>query len=786
MDVRRVIWLDEIPATADVPIGNKARTLGVLRRAGLPVPDGFCIPAPNNGREPSWEAILDAYRTLSQTGTPVTVRSSGLAEDGATASHAGQYETVLNVEGGEALKSAVERCRASAHSARVRSYRRRHRLADEGVGRLPVLVQRQLAPTVSGVLFTADPVTGERVTIIEAVRGLGAALLSGRATPARYRVAGDGAIQASADAQLLTAAQCRMLAALGRRIADLLGAEQDVEWALVGEEAFVLQARPIPPSTINVPLSAFWTRANVGEILPNVVTPLTWAVFRATLQGKPDLVWEQSEREDGAEAVRRVDGRVVIRLDALLDTFCYLPTVTPATMRQVLGVVIPDTAQPYTRPTGVKVRLAQALFWLDVWGFVPRLDRLVRRLPPLVSVPETVPELVTWTARCFQLHLKCTAYAVAAYGVVSVLLQRWAASQAETYLLHLRRSRTDTQTSAQGLALRQLAEEIRARPEVRALLTSELDDAREWQAWGEIEDGLSFQEKLGHFLEQHGARASDEFELAQPRWREDPTFVLTVLRGYLRAPETPPIEETFTGEKVEISTQLSPLRRRLLDRAVDAYTHNVALRESVKYRLIEGFAALRARFLDVGADLMKQDRLAAREEIFYLYPGEIQALQRGHSLSKAPVILIEQRKTERARWSASTPPALLLTDGLAVADDAAETLTGIGCSAGSAEGPARVIHRLIDAQALRPGEILVAPHTDPGWTPLFLTAGAVVTEIGGILSHAATVAREYGTPAVFNVPNVTQEIRTGDVVRVDGARGTVTVVSKVGLWDFAG
>lgn len=778
----RIYELDRVSLTLQSEVGTKAATLGTLRQADLSIPDGFCIPGTISEENLPWHEIFAAYQRLVLSGQPVAVRSSGVQEDSATASYAGQYETILNVKTSTALREAIEQCLASARSQRVQRYQQQHGLKNGS--RLGVLVQRQLTPAVSGVLFTADPVTGEPTTVIEAVSGLGESLVSGHAAPACYRVSRDGDVQMLTEQTWLNKAQCRALAKLGQEVVNVLGADQDVEWALVEGEFFVLQARPIVSPTLSASPISMWTRANVGEVLPDVVTPLTWAVFRATLQDQPDLVWDVTEAKTDQEGIRRLQGRVYLRLDALLDTFCYLPDVTPAIMQQVLGAPIPRTKRPYTRPEGLSVRSAQVLFWLDALGVVPRLRYLVRRLPSLTSVAEDISELMSWNARCFQLHLKCTAYTIGAYGVIAGLLRRGSAPDADAYLLHLLKSQDAVQTSIQGLTLWRLAANVQESPTLQALFASELDERALADKLQETRAGRTFWNMLQMFLESNGARAVGEFELAQPRWREDPSFVLTILRNYVTAQqvshkvdraETKQIEEQM---RARIRARLSPMRRHLLDRLVASYGRYVTLRENIKYRLIEGYAALRRLFLQIGTELLDQQVLVDVEDIFFLYPAEIQAFRHGQHSPTGAAGLIAERKRQHDRWSARDVPTLVLDGGQQVDELQADVLNGIGCSPGIAEGKARILHRPADAEQLQPGEILVAENTDPGWTPLFLTSRAIVTEIGGFLSHGATVAREYGVPAVFNVPGATQQIHTGDMLRVDGTRGRVSVISQ--------
>ncbi len=789
--VDSILWLDKISLDLRPWVGGKAAALGALRWAGLPVPDGFCITieVAQEGIDARWAAIVGAYRQLAPDSGAVVVRSSGVAEDSPEASFAGQYETVLNVRGVEALRSAIEQCWQAARSPRVRAYQARHGYEGDDK-RLPLLVQRQVSATVSGVLFTLDPVSGsDEEMLIEAVSGLGEALVSGHAVPTRYRVSRQGRVRALSSEELLTPVQCRALAELGARIERILGPGQDIEWAIVGEQIYVLQARPITRSGVSVPLSQLWTRANIGEVLPHVVTPLTWGIFRATLLNNPALAFgvSSSRRHEG-EGIRLLHGRAYVRLDSLLDSFCYLPAITPQVMRRVLGVNLPPVAESYTRPTGLFVRLAQGVFVLDAMRFLPRLSLMVGRLsPPPVAGPERLEELVTWTARCFQLHLKCTAYAIGAFGLLTHWLKRWMPAEAEILLPQILMGRENVQTATQGISLWRLAEQVRADAALLEVLASDLDWPSVVKRLADASGGPELLCAFHAFLQENGARAAGEFELAVPRWREDPAFVLEVLRKFLNAQqtETPPDALTMRryhrqGAIAHIQATLRPAQRWAFTRLLASYSSYTTMRENVKYRLIEGYALLRHVFLEIGTNLATMSMLGNADDAFFLTPPEAIALAAGDGDVQQKRDLIQARKEQHTRWESQIAPDLVVGDGREVVGPQGDGLTGIGCSPGTVEGVARVLSDISEADTLRPGEILVAPHTDPGWTPLFLICKAVVTEVGGFLSHGATVAREYGVPAVVNVQGATTWIKTGDLIQVDGTNGRIAVGDRSG------
>lgn len=783
-----VLWLDQVTLEQRSQVGGKAAALGTLRQAGLPVPDGFCIPievTPDN-LATCWVAIAAAYRRLALAGDTVIVRSSGVDEDSPEASFAGQYETVLDIHSAETLQSAIAHCWQAAQSFRVQTYLSHHKHKHDD-GRIALLVQRQVPAAVSGVLFTLDPVSGSAdEMLIEAVPGSGEGLVSGHVAPVRCRVSRQGHVHAPSSPALLSPEQCRALAELGAQIERILGAGQDIEWAIAGEHIYVLQARPITQSGAALPLSQFWTRANIGEVLPHVITPMTWAVFQATLLNDPAFMLAESGGEHDRGGVTRIYGRAYIRLDGILDSFCYLPLVTPQVMSQVLGVKLPPAAPTYTRPTGLPVRLAQAAFILDALGCLPRLSWMIKKLPsPPAAVPENLVSLVAWTTRCFQLHLKCTAYAIGAFGLLQHLLSRRPAGEAEALLSQLLTGNEDLQTATQGISLWRLANQVRENPALRQRLESNPSGPISAPQLHGITGGPEFVSAFQVFLEENGARAAGEFELATPRWREAPSFVLEVLLKFVQAQQTADFTYSFTQQRhreaaiAQIRATSKPLRRWILTRLITAYSFYTTARENVKYRLMEGYARLRHIFLGIGADLASRGMLSNAADVFFLTPSEALALARGDEAAPQLPDLIQTRKEHHIYCESQVAPDLVLGDGREFIDSQEGGLIGIGCSPGTVEGVARVLFDISEMATLKPGEILVAPHTDPGWTPLFLVCKALVTEVGGFLSHGATVAREYGIPAVVNVKGATAQIHTGDFIRVDGTGGRITLCSQV-------
>jgi len=355
-----------------------------------------------------------------------------------------------------------------------------------------------------------------------------------------------------------------------------------------------------------------WTRANIGEVLPSVVTPLTWSVFQANLLRQP---LEKLEAESSPNRpIRLIEGRAYLRLDALLGSFCYLPGVDPDVIREALGVdQWVHWGDDWKLRDNLLAQLSGGLFLAEVLGLSPVLWLQLARLgtPPLnmswlgegastssAALVRYIEELIDWNTRCFQLHLKCTRYAIGAYGLLRYMLHRWLPAAGVELGIELLVSQAELQTTEQGLALWCLAEQARAHPGVAAVLEDKVNWTTAQRALQATEGGSKFLEALTAFLSRHGARTVEEFELASPRWREDPAFVLTVIRNYLRAdPALNPAAalrqhrafcDVATARTVR---QMGPLNGRLFRRVLRAYKTYVPLRENMKYRLMEGYEA---------------------------------------------------------------------------------------------------------------------------------------------------------------------------------------------------
>ena len=823
---------------ADVAIaGGKGANLGALVAGGFPVPDGFVLTtaaydaaarvAGVDPRDPpaarerllaapippdvAAEAVA-AYRALG--GGPVAVRSSATAEDLPGASFAGQQDTILGVDGEDALRDAIRRCWASLWNDRAVAYRAANAI-DPGTVSLAVVVQRMVDAAAAGVLFTADPVAGtRRRAVIEAVRGLGERLVSGAVDPDRY-VADprDGAIrERSGDA--LRDDEVAALARLGARVEDHFGAPQDIEFALDGERRiWLVQSRaittlyPLPPGLPDPDADLrVYLSANVAQGVFGPLTPMGLQTFRL-IGSAFATIWSRPPSDPVAGTAVTVEAGMRLFLD-----------LTPL-VRHPVGrrFVVAAMGQMESRSRGAFVALATdprlrvrparrsslLAFAHDVWRTgAPRMalralarpDRtrtaVLRDLDAAIAAfrpPEGSAErldayqrlILEFPRRFFPRLVGLVLPAFAAIALTArVFGDRARPDELQTVLRGLPHNPTTEMDLALWAIARRARDDAPSREVLAARTPGELGDA--YRA-GRLPPLL--QGELATFLAAYGHRAIAEIDLGVPRWSEEPEHLLGAIANYQRLGDAavPPDAQFARGAReaeAMIGTLLGRLHgpRRAVARFLLGRIRALGgLREQPKFQIMRIFALGRALLRPVGAELARAGRIAAPDDVFFLTLPEARRALAGEDLRPA---VAERRATFARERGRRHVPRVLLSDGTDV-EAALGTvgeggLRGTPASPGTATAPARVILAPEGAR-LEPGEILVAPSTDPGWTPLFLTAGGLVMEMGGMMSHGAVVAREYGIPAVVGVTGATDRIATGQRVTVDGAAGSVSV-----------
>lgn len=780
-----ILTLDE--ASGRDHAGGKGYTLARLRQAGFPVPPGFVVAAAaldeNEGEmsPPLAAAICDAYRALGKGA--VAVRSSALAEDGDAASFAGQYETFLNVSGCDALLAAVRRCWALLRSERALAYRR-HLGRDESVPAMAVVVQRMVPAAQSGVSFTLDPVSGQGdVVIVEAVSGTGESLVSGQAAPDRYVVRREDAPSEIAGG-LLDEKRLSAVVSLARQVEAWAARPQDVEWALDGAgRIYLLQARPITAAprkqvfSVSEGASAspetakpglYWTRDNVGEVLPDPVTPLSWSVL------------DSLGNSAFASLLRRLG--VGDYPDAGLFARFYGRVYFNQTLFQgMMSRFYPSRAGWRAAPRLVVTAL-RALFLL--WRLPAESERVSAAIRERGRFEEDLSSCRRLGVAVMEVHLAVSVMAELLYQALDKLLARWAGGT--TSAAALTTGLGGVRSAEAGQALAALAEQVRQDESLRVLVLTTDPQALPARL-SETEVGRAFWTRVEDFLSEHGHSAAQEFELATPRWRDDPAIILRALQASVRAGKKSAAGPGRTRRETvaQVEKRLNWPRRVIFRRLLRWAQTFTIIRENLKYHFVIAHSRLRDLYLALADRLVASGRLGEPDDIFFLTTGQVAELAEGKLA--ASDIVASRRWAWKVEQETVPPLAFEQTgDGrlrpvslhAGPDSDGAQLLRGFAASPGSYTGRARVLRSPTDGDGIEPGEVLVAPATSPGWAPLFLTAGALVTEIGGVLSHGAIIAREYGLPAVLNVAGATRHIRSGQLVRVDGTRGVVQLLEE--------
>ncbi|MEH0548999.1 phosphoenolpyruvate synthase [Streptomyces sp. B21-105] len=869
--------LHDVDETRIAAVGGKGANLGALSRIeGVRVPAGFCVTtdafrrimeqapamddrldrlsrlAPEDGEQirtlsaeirRTVEGIVvpgelaeEITGALAELGERVAcaVRSSATAEDLPTASFAGQQDTYLNVVGPAAVLEHVSRCWASLFTERAVVYRMRNGI-DHRTVHMAVVVQQMVFPEASGILFTADPVTGNRkVATVDAGFGLGEALVSGLVNPDVFRVR-DGEVVARTIAakrlalhavpaggtrevavdprqqeqQALTDAQAVRLAGIGRRIEAHFGRPQDIEWCLVDGDFRIVQSRPIT-TLFPVPdresddretgdretgdrENHVYVSVGHGQMMTDPMKPLGLSMWRLTamvpmheaggrlfVDVTPRLAAPAS-RAGLLDVIGRGDPLTRDALETVLELDDFVPS-------------LPDTA-PGGPPVGGEFD-PTATDPAVVAELVGRSEASVAALARDIRT-KSGPELFDFLSEAFEEHkrvlsdpLNIRAIMVAMEGTwwLNDRLLEWLGEKNAADTLTL--SAPDNVTSEMGLALLDVADVIRPYPDVVAYLQDVRDENFLDELCG-LAGGAEARAAIEAYLDRYGMRCVGEIDITRPRWRERPTTLVPVILDNVRNIEPGAAARRFEeGRRKALRKEAEVLSRlRALpdgDRKADETERMIAqvrtfigYREYPKYGIISRYFLYKQALLKEAERLVRAGVLAAAEDVFYLTFQEFHHVSRSNQVDGG---LIRQRKDAFRSYHALTPPRVLTSDGEAVTgayrrdDVPAGALVGLPVSAGIVEGRARVVLDMAQAD-LEPGDILVTTYTDPSWSPLFVGITGLVTEVGGLMTHGAVIAREYGLPTVVGVEQATRLIRDGQRIRVHATDGYVEILS---------
>ncbi|MFD3937247.1 rifamycin-inactivating phosphotransferase [Streptomyces sp. NPDC058611] len=865
-----VLDLHEVDATQVALVGGKGAHLGGLTRIeGVRVPGGFCVTTDAFRRvlegAPSVDGLLDrlsrvvpddreAVRTLSAqlrrtveaipvpdglaaaiTGalarlgdrTACAVRSSATAEDLPTASFAGQQDTYLNVVGPAEVLRHVSRCWASLFTERAVVYRRRNGIDDRTV-HMAVIVQEMVFPDAAGILFTADPVTGNRkLATVDAGFGLGEALVSGLVNPDVFTVRGGevvaraiaakqravhalpdgGTREVAVDAgrqeePALTDAQAVRLVELGRRIEAHFGRPQDIEWCLADDGFQIVQSRPIT-TLFPVPVpetgdhgNRVYVSVGHGQMMTDPMRPLGLSMWQLTAMvpmqeagGRlfVDVTARLASpvaRAGFLDAMGKADPLVRDALETVLDRDGFVPSPPDAGPDGPPAAAPPAPPAPLTTDPAVVTALIERSR-----TSVAALERDIRT--------KSGPALFDFLLEAFEEHKRVLSDPLNLQAIMAGMeatwwlndtLREWLGEKNAADTLTL--SAPDNITSEMGLELLDVADVVRRHPEAVAFLQGVEDDTF-LDGLAKVEGGTEARDAIEGYLDRYGMRCVGEIDITRPRWRERPTTLVPVILDHVRNFGPGAARRRFEQGRQKAQQKEQDVLSRLralpdgdrkadeTQRMIDRVRTFIGYREYPKYGIVSRTFVYKKALLEEAERLVRAGVLAEREDAFYLTFQELHDAVRSHRVDER---LVRERREAFRSYHALTPPRVLTSDGEAVTgayrrdDVPAGALTGVPVSAGTVEGRARVVLDMADAD-LEAGDILVTAFTDPSWSPLFVGIAGLVTEVGGLMTHGAVIAREYGLPAVVGVEQATRLIRDGQRIRVHGTDGYIEILS---------
>jgi rifampicin phosphotransferase len=877
------LFFDEISKGDLNLVGGKGANLGEMTKEGFPVPYGFCVTTEgykefinhNNLSEFISDTIKGANlenihsigerlrEELTQSEMPekvksqiikavkrigidsyYAVRSSATAEDLAFASFAGQQDTYLNIKGEASLIDSVKNCWASLFTDRAILYRIQNQIDHEKV-HMSVVIQSMVLPEVSGIMFTADPVSGQREIIsIDASYGLGEALVSGLVSPDIYKyrkstskienkeisekklaimpVEGGGVRRAvikgeKSKVQVMEDSMIKSLAELGMRIEKHYGSPQDIEWCLEKGKLYIVQSRAITslfpmPSPIPKDESLHaYVSFNHFQVMTDPISPLGIDMLRLILS------FDKGARSpEEYKILKSAAGRIYIDLSVLLQFKKVRNKITefmknadelvaealidlinrpdfdqrikrdPSSGKAIRNFMLPIIAKTiknliYNKPEGtikfvnsyVKMRIKKTE---EIMSAKQGIERL-----------EAIYEAASFSED-FKALLPKMAPAMISFKALEGLEKKMLGTNKYSNVIVT--GLEGNITTEMGLLVGDLADLVRKSPDLMSQFEEE-NYVTLIERINSIKCNDEFKRKFNAFMEIYDMRAAGEIDMARDRWIEDPeplakaimAIAKTSDEGIHRKEYKETIEEAKKAAKdfiKEVEEKHGKAKGRVAARIVRVLRNYLPIREHPKYLIMKLILIFKKAFLEEARMLVQKGHLKVEKDIFYVNFWELyNAVQNNESL----IELVEHRKEEYKHYRKLNPPRVITSEGEEIKvgykreNMPKGALVGMPVSSGVVEGIAKVVMNP-SKTSVDKGEILVAPFTDPGWTPLFINASGLIMEVGGLLTHGTVVAREYGIPAVVGITDATKTIKTGQKIRVDGNAGFVMIIEE--------
>ncbi|TCW41688.1 pyruvate,water dikinase [Laceyella sacchari] len=777
------------------------------------------------------DVVKDVSHVLTRLGDEhaYAVRSSATAEDLPHASFAGQQDTYLNIIGKDAILQHIRKCWSSLYTDRAVIYRMQNGF-DHSQVHLSVIIQRMVFPQASGVLFTADPIHSNRkVVSIDASFGLGEAIVSGLVTADCYKVQEDNIVDKmiatkkwaiygqkeggtetqpidpdQQNSQTLTDQKILQLARIGKQIETYFGCPQDIEWCLVDDTFYIVQSRPIttlyPIPEADDQENRVYISVGHQQMMTDPMKPLGLSIFQLT----------------SFQPMKKAGGRLFVDVTHLLASpdsremlFNAIEQSDPL-IKDALITIVEREGFIKSRPKGEGVQHISKINEGMSWGF---LEKNLHKDPTIVrdlikqseaSLAELKQNIQTKSGLdlfdfiledCLRLKkmlsdsqsLDVIMVAMNASFWINKKMQEWLGEKNAADTLTL--SVPNNITSEMGLALLDVADVIRPYPEVVHYL-QHTQDENFLDELTKFDGGQEAKEAILAYLDKYGMRCTGEIDITKPRWSEKPTSLIPMILSNIKNFEPNASARKFEQGRQEALNKERELLERLKQlpdgehkakqtkQVIRLIRDFIGYREYPKYSMINRFFVYKQALMKEAEQLVQANVIREKEDIFYLTFEELREVVATNKLDDQ---IINKRKEEHKRFEKLTPPRVITSDGEIIAGKyqreniPPHAIVGLPVSSGVIEGRARVILKMEEAD-LEDGDILVTAYTDPSWTPLFVNIKGLVTEVGGLMTHGAVIAREYGLPAVVGVENATKRIKDGQRIRVHGTEGYIEIL----------
>lgn len=811
--------------------GGKAVNLGILLHKGFPVPEGFVITtsefeavmreAIRANPDESPQALLKNYRFSREFEESLqsamddcdascwAVRSSSSDEDSRAHSFAGLQQSVIGVRTRDELLEAIRTVWMSFY-ARERLLYPMQASPSAVVPSMAVIVQKYVDSHVAGVVFTRHPIDGERSLLINVSKGQGSNVVDGKSGESLSLEKNTKTERIASEC--LTETELDELIQRSCDIETAYGKPQDIEFAFAQHRLYILQTRDIAPSEHDAS-QILYSNVNVGEALSGVCTPMTWSVGLSIAKQGFQTIFAMLGMcvPPHYDFVTTFHGHIYLNISQFLSMASQVPFVDPAIFAKIVGIkslreyacaITPLSRThfiqhlPHSMRELLKMQARMRHLPKKAIEFEKKRDELLK----IDLRKASCPQIRDAFRRLHDLFLECAIDMLAAGGAFLASYLLCASfighfSENETHELEqsLFSGLLDLQCAAPGLELLEMARQIQRHPALTKAFIDE-ENFNDFDAFKrkiiDLPGYAEFSTQFARFIAAYGARATQEAELANPRWREDPSFLFKVIRMHIKSSAqthakdiTEHVSNHRQARTLEFKSMLSYTLRPIFRALLDWTQKNARLREVWRAYIVDVLGIFRKYFLEVASQLVELGILGRREDIFFLTYDEFNAyLENPEMLDSARQRVTFRRARHEAFMSAHPLPDTFLTHpnncGESPDTPEANALYGLPASPGCVQARVRVIHSLEEADALEYGEILVTTTTDVGWTPLFLMTSAILTERGGPLSHAFVVAREYGVPAVVSIPGLLEKLKTGDLVRVSGEKGSVVILDS--------